>query len=186
MLAASGVNISASVMQASRLRALRERARRSTTAPRAGFREAGLPAEARDVAVGLPGLELPGIDHLLPLGQEEVRAEPVLADLRAAASCSSSEPGSRSANCGCPKCSLVEPLADCRRCEYTSMRSASRGSLPISRLQLESAATLASVSEKVVSSTRASGFVRARWTARCRATMVLPVPAEPETRAGPL
>ena len=33
--------------------------------------------------------------------------------------------------------------------------------------------------------TRASGFRRARYTARCRATMVLPVPAEPDTRAGP-
>jgi hypothetical protein len=29
------------------------------------------------------------------------------------------------------------------------------------------------------------GFTRARWTARCTATMVFPVPAERETRAGP-
>jgi len=44
----------------------------------------------------------------------------------------------------------------------------------------------ARVIEKVVSNTWASGFVRARWTARCSATIVLPVPAEPDTRAGPL
>ena len=69
--------------------------------------------------------------------------------------------------------------------EYTSIRSARRGSLLTSRLSLVWSA-LANVSEKVVSRTRASGFVRARWTARCSATMVLPVPAEPETRAGPL
>ena len=40
--------------------------------------------------------------------------------------------------------------------------------------------------ENVVSSTRGSRMRRARWTARCSATIVLPVPAEPETRAGPL
>jgi hypothetical protein len=39
-------------------------------------------------------------------------------------------------------------------------------------------------SEKVVSNTVASGLVRARKTARCRATMVLPAPADPDTRAG--
>ena len=65
------------------------------------------------------------------------------------------------------------------------MRSASRGSLPTRRFSLVCSA-LARVSEKVVSRTRAFGFVRARWTARCSATMVLPVPAEPETRAGPV
>ena len=46
---------------------------------------------------------------------------------------------------------------------------------------------LASVSEKVVSSTRASGLdLMARCAVRCRATTVLPVPAEPDTLAGPL
>ncbi len=59
-----------------------------------------------------------------------------------------------------------------------------RGSLLNSRFSLVRSA-FASVSENVVSSTRASGFVRARWAARCSATIVLPVPAEPETRAGP-
>ena len=49
-----------------------------------------------------------------------------------------------------------------------------------------SAGAFARVSEKVVSNTLASGLVRARKTARCSATIVLPVPAEPETRAGPL
>ena len=41
-------------------------------------------------------------------------------------------------------------------------------------------------SEKVVMRTRASGEARPRWTARCSATMVLPVPAEPVTRVGPV
>ena len=68
--------------------------------------------------------------------------------------------------------------------EYTSIRSARRGSLLTSRFSLVRSA-LARVSVNVVSRTLASGFVRARWAARCRATMVLPVPAEPETRAGP-
>jgi hypothetical protein len=44
----------------------------------------------------------------------------------------------------------------------------------------------ASMSEYVVSRTRASGFFLAKNTARCSATIVLPVPAEPEMRAGPL
>ena len=43
----------------------------------------------------------------------------------------------------------------------------------------------ASGSENVVSRTRPSGACRARRTARCSATTVLPVPADPETRAGP-
>ena len=42
----------------------------------------------------------------------------------------------------------------------------------------------ARASEKVVSSTLAPALARARRTARCSATMVLPVPAEPETRGG--
>ena len=45
---------------------------------------------------------------------------------------------------------------------------------------------LARVSENVVRSTLALGFVRARCTARCSATMVFPVPAEPDTLAGPV
>ncbi len=67
----------------------------------------------------------------------------------------------------------------------TSSRSASRGSLPISRRSFTRSA-FASASEKVVSSTRLSGLARARWTARCSATMVFPVPADPAIRAGPL
>ena len=43
------------------------------------------------------------------------------------------------------------------------MRSARRGSLPTSRLNLV-CSVWASVSEKVASNTRASGWVRARWT----------------------
>jgi hypothetical protein len=65
------------------------------------------------------------------------------------------------------------------------MRSARRGSLLIRARSLVDNA-LARASEKVVSSTRALGLARARKAARCSATMVLPVPAEPETRAGPL
>ena len=38
---------------------------------------------------------------------------------------------------------------------------------------------------EVVSSRRACGFLRASATARCSATTVLPVPAEPATRAAP-
>jgi hypothetical protein len=66
----------------------------------------------------------------------------------------------------------------------TSSRSLIRGSLLIKRLSLVRRA-FARVSEKVLSNTLASGLVRARKTARCRATIVLPVPAEPATRAGP-
>ena len=69
------------------------------------------------------------------------------------------------------------------RIECTSRRSASFGSLPIRRTRrVRSAAARAS--EKVASSTRRSGCVRARCTARWRATMVFPVPADPATRAG--
>ena len=37
-------------------------------------------AEPRQVAVGFPGLELPGVDHRAPLRPQEVRAEPVALD----------------------------------------------------------------------------------------------------------
>ena len=47
------------------------------------------------------------------------------------------------------------------------------------------ASSAASGSEKLASSTLAFGFSRASRTARWMATMVLPVPAEPATRAGP-
>lgn len=40
-----------------------------------GFGQTRLAAKAADVAIRLPGVELPGVDHLLPLGQQEVRAE---------------------------------------------------------------------------------------------------------------
>ena len=60
-----------------------------------------------------------------------------------------------------------------------------RGSLLTSRLSLVWSA-LARVSEKVVSRTLALAFERARNTARCRATIVFPVPAEPDTLAGPV
>ena len=60
-----------------------------------------------------------------------------------------------------------------------------RGSLPINRLSLVLRAC-AKVSEKVVSNTLVLGLARARKTARWSATMVFPVPAEPEIRAGPL
>ena len=40
-----------------------------------GFGQTRLAAKAAHVAIRLPGVELPGIDHLLPLGQQEVRAE---------------------------------------------------------------------------------------------------------------
>ena len=72
------------------------------------------------------------------------------------------------------------PLIEC-----TSRRSASFGSFPMRRFRRVRSAA-ASASEKVASSTRLSGCARVRCTARCSATMVLPVPAEPETRAGPL
>src|SRR6218665_1918362 len=61
--------------------------------------------------------------------------------------------------------------------DNTSKRSANRGWLLISRRSL-SCSACASVSEKVVKSTRLSGWLRARNTARCSATMVFPVPAE--------
>ena len=64
------------------------------------------------------------------------------------------------------------------------MRSRRRGSIPISRESFTRRA-FASVSEKVVRRTRASGWTRARWAARWSATTVFPVPAEPATRAGP-
>ena len=64
--------------------------------------------------------------------------------------------------------------------EYTSMRSPRRGSLVSSSRSLARRA-FARGSENVVNKTRACGFVRARWAARCSATIVFPVPAVPET-----
>jgi hypothetical protein len=68
---------------------------------------------------------------------------------------------------------------------YTPSRSANSGLLLVKRRSLVRRA-LASVSENVVSSTRLFGCLRARYAARCTATIVLPVRAEPETCAGPL
>ena len=69
--------------------------------------------------------------------------------------------------------------------ECTSRRSAIFGSFPMRRLRRVRSA-VANASEKVASSTRLSGCARARCTALWSATMVFPVPAEPETRAGPV
>ena len=69
--------------------------------------------------------------------------------------------------------------------ERTLRRSAIFASLPMRCLRRARSAA-ASASENVASSTRVSGCARARRTARWSVTMVLPVPAEPETCAGPL
>jgi len=100
-----------------------------------------------------------------------------------AACASSARTTSSVASSAGPTCAICRRSAS-PSIESTSRRSAIRGSLPMSRRSLTLSA-LASVSEKVVSNTRASGCRRARCTARCRATIVLPVPADPATRAGP-
>ena len=45
------------------------------------LRQAGLAAEPHHIPVVLPTLKLPRIDHLTPLGPQEVRAERVIPDL---------------------------------------------------------------------------------------------------------
>ena len=69
--------------------------------------------------------------------------------------------------------------------ERTEMRSATSELSPRRRRSLMRRAA-ARVSVKVARRMRAAGSRRARWAARWRATTVLPVPAEPETRAGPV
>ena len=44
-----------------------------------GFRQSRLSAEAGDIAIRLPVLQLPGIHHLLPFRQQEMQAELVTA-----------------------------------------------------------------------------------------------------------
>ena len=44
------------------------------------LREPGLSAEARDIAIRLPALQLPRIHHLLPFGEQKMQAELVAAD----------------------------------------------------------------------------------------------------------
>ena len=39
------------------------------------LRQAGLPAEPGDVAIGFPGFQLPGVDQLLPFRQQKLQAE---------------------------------------------------------------------------------------------------------------
>ena len=48
-----------------------------------GFGQPCLAAEACDIAIGLPALELPGVDHLFPLRQQEMRTELVSTHRRA-------------------------------------------------------------------------------------------------------
>jgi hypothetical protein len=50
--------------------------------PALSLGELGLSSEPGDVAVGVPLLELPGVDDLLPLCQQEVLAELMTADGR--------------------------------------------------------------------------------------------------------
>ena len=44
------------------------------------LRQPRLSAEPRDIAIRLPVLQLPGIDHLLPFGEQKMQAELVAAD----------------------------------------------------------------------------------------------------------
>ena len=68
--------------QPARLQSARAPARRSTTAPRAAPPAAASCGRGGDVAIRLPGVQLPGIDDLLPFGRQEVQAELVPADGR--------------------------------------------------------------------------------------------------------
>ena len=42
--------------------------------------QAGFPAQAPDVPIGLPGLQLPGVNDLFPRGHEKMPAEPLTVD----------------------------------------------------------------------------------------------------------
>ena len=76
-------------------------------------------------------------------------------------------------------------FALCPEQVITSIWSPSCGSLRSKRFKRVSK-LFASTSENVASNTRASSCSRATCTALCSATIVLPVPADPVTRAGPL
>jgi hypothetical protein len=47
---------------------------------RSGFGQARLSAQPDHVAIGLPTFQLPGVDHLLPFGEQEVGAEGMTTD----------------------------------------------------------------------------------------------------------
>ncbi len=84
IVAASAVNSSACVISLRVFKSARTRSKidHSSSALRLG--QPGLSAEPCDIAIGLPGLQLPGIDDLLPFGEEKVQAELVPADGAAA------------------------------------------------------------------------------------------------------
>ena len=141
------------------------------------LRQSGLSPQPRHVAIRLPRFQLPCVHDLLPLGEQEVQAEFVAFNFlgRRVAAIRECSPASRSSAFRRATCKVS---ARSRRWTATSSRSARRGSLLIRRRSFVRSA-FARMSENVVSSTRASGFARARKTARCSATIVFPVPAEP-------
>ncbi len=139
--------------------------------------------EARDISIRLPGIQLPRINDLLPLGQQEPPTELVALSTFAGGPQQLVDDLWR-CQIDLPEVGLVEALS-VALIEWTSSRSAKRGSLLMSRLIWVRRA-FASMCENVVSKTRAFWLARARKTARCSATIVFPVPAEPETLAGPV
>ena len=85
-----------------------------------------LSAEARDVTVVFPSLELPSVDYLVPFGDKEGQSEPVLFDI----ACGLVDQLAylfRRRQRGSAEVRFVEAPARLPPIEYTSMRSAVLG-----------------------------------------------------------
>ena len=78
--AASEVNSSACVISLRAFSPARTRSKMDHKHLALRLREPRLPAEARDIAIRLPVLQLPRIHHLLPFGEQKMQAELVAAD----------------------------------------------------------------------------------------------------------
>ena len=147
-----------------------------------GAADAGLAAEAGDGGVGLAVADVPGVDDVGPLVEQELGGEG-----GGSGGLGGGEGGGDLGVGGDRDRADAASWSSRARSgiERTEMRSATSELSPRRRRSLMRRAA-ARVSVKVVRRTRAAGSRRARWAARWRATTVLPVPAEPETRAGPV
>jgi hypothetical protein len=145
--------------------------------------DAGLATEPGDIAVVFPTGELPRVDDLAPLTDQKSRREPVFLNLRSGLA------QQRLDLCRRGDVRLTER----RGVEVVSDPRYRMDGNPVGDLRLVAGQGPQPDAQRVCQrlregrqQTRACGCRRAKATARCNATIVLPVPALPLIRAGPL
>lgn len=147
------------------------------------FRQASLASEARHIAIGFPRLQLPGVHDLLPFGRQEVDREFIALD-----------------RFGRFRNELINHVPGCDLC-WAKVRFIKPAANRVhgmhfhpfaqSRLVANEMTELRSqrIRQTVGKGSKQNPGIRVVTCQKdrpCRATIVFPVPADPETRAGPL